>query len=258
MREDLTFLHGGRNPQCVATVDKHFDYHVLQLMTAGAVELFYDDQRYEMHGRWFWPCHPGPYTYFHEWPQGEPWNHRYIACTGPLAMDWQVHGLWPETPQTVADEELPQLVETFDRMLDCALQPGRFARLRAINLLEAVLLRLAELRQSAEDGRPQWLNQAVSELAKTRREPDYERLAAKLSMSLTTFRRRFREATGQSPHAFHLDCRICEARRLLGETDDPLKHIAAQLGYGDVYYFSRQFAQHVGVPPGAYRRSRQV
>jgi len=59
-----------------------------------------------------------------------------------------------------------------------------------------------------------------------------------------------------SPHAYLLQCRATSARRLLGETDLPIKSIAQQLGYRDVYFFSRQFRQMTGVPPAVYRHSR--
>jgi len=44
---------------------------------------------------------------------------------------------------------------------------------------------------------------------------------------------------------------------MLVHTDEPIKMIAARLGYNDVYFFSRQFRLITGVPPAIYRRSRQ-
>ena len=86
---------------------------------------------------------------------------------------------------------------------------------------------------------------------------NYDTLAEELGTSPATFRRRFKQATGSSPHEYLLHCRAAEARRLLGEGDLSIKEIADRLGYRDVYFFSRQFRQLTGVPPGAYRRSRQ-
>jgi transcriptional regulator GlxA family with amidase domain len=86
---------------------------------------------------------------------------------------------------------------------------------------------------------------------------DYDALAEEVGTSPATFRRRFRQATGTSPHEFLLHCRSAEARRLLGESDLPIKQIATLLGYRDVYFFSRQFRELAGVPPATYRRSRQ-
>jgi AraC-like DNA-binding protein len=254
---ELTFLHGTCQPRCIATVDKHFDYHVLQFMTAGGVELFYNQTRHEMNGAWMWSCQPGPQVRFHEWPPGSPWNHRYIAFSGPLTAKWQAQGLWLPGPEMVAAEDISELTIWFDQVLEHALRPGRLSRWRAINVLEAILLQRAQRRQTREARPPAWLARVTEELNRLDREPDYSRMARREGMSLTSLRRSFRAATGRSLHAFRLDCRIGEARRLLGETDLPLKQIAAALAYSDVFFFSRQFAQHVGVPPGAYRRSRQ-
>ena len=77
-------------------------------------------------------------------------------------------------------------------------------------------------------------------------------------MSLPTLRRRFKSATGTTLHNYLLQTKIAHARRLLGETDLPLKTVAARLGYDNVYFFSRQFREIAGVPPGIYRRSRQA
>jgi AraC-like DNA-binding protein len=54
-----------------------------------------------------------------------------------------------------------------------------------------------------------------------------------------------------------LQCRANAARQLLTETDLPVKLIARQLGYQDVFFFTRQFRKFTGVPPALYRKSRQ-
>jgi len=56
---------------------------------------------------------------------------------------------------------------------------------------------------------------------------------------------------------FNAGTLVAKARQMLGETELPLKTIADRLGYRDVYFFSRQFRKLSGVPPAAYRRSRQ-
>jgi AraC-like DNA-binding protein len=86
---------------------------------------------------------------------------------------------------------------------------------------------------------------------------DYAQLADEQSMSLSTLRRRFRDAVGSPIHTYMLQLRMSQARRLLGDSDLPIKQVADQLGYRDVFYFSRQFRQITGVPPAAYRKTRQ-
>jgi AraC-like DNA-binding protein len=257
MNGELTFLHGHHIPRCVATVDKRFGYYALQLMARGRVAITYDGQAYDLRGAWLWPCAPGPWIHFHEQPAGHPWDHRYIAFSGERAAAWRGEGLWPAEPQEIARAHLPRVVALFDRMLKCVHEPGRLAHLGAVNALEALLLDRAADRRGLTPTPPSWLAGVTAALADASGIINYRDLAKAQGMSLTSLRRRFRLATGQSLHQFHLACRLARARELLGDGNQPLKAVAAALGYRDAFYFSRQFRALAGVAPGAYRRSRQ-
>ena len=129
----------------------------------------------------------------------------------------------------------------------------------AANLLEQLLLELAEARAQPARGETWWLDRALDALAQEARLPsDYNALAQELGMGLSTLRRRFKAATGLALHQYALQSRMASARTLLGETDLPIKAVAERLGYDNVYFFSRQFRQHLHVTPGAYRKSRQT
>jgi len=264
MPQDLVFLHSGATPECSARVDKHFvDYWTLQFMEAGAVELSYGDTncgeaagglRCIDGGGWIWPAFPGPRIRFHPARDVHHWNHRYAAFTGPMVRHWMDAGLWPPGPQPVraADFTAP-----FDAMLGLIRGDGAWSTRRAINQLEGILLALAEGRAAASSEET-WLETARRYLeAPDQFEPDYAALARELGMGLSTLRRKFKAATGHSLHDTYLSNRHARARRLLGETDLPLKAIAARLGYRDVFFFSNQFKQQAGVGPLAFRRSRQ-
>lgn len=257
MADDLVFLHAQHRPDCVASVDKRFEYHTLQLMTRGAVDLWYDAYDHELRGAWTWPCYPGPWIRFHEHPRDSPWEHRYVAFTGPRVATWEADGLWHQEPQPVAPNDVGHLADLFDEAIQLSTSPGRWARLRAVNVVERILLLRGESWQADTPGQPGWLGTVLSRLAAPDAELDYEDLARSVAMSLTTLRRRFRDATGSSLHQYRLEYRVAHARQLLGTTELPVKQIAARLGYRDVYYFTRQFTQLTGVPPGTYRRSRQ-
>ncbi len=149
------------------------------------------------------------------------------------------------------------LTELFDEAMELAQQPGGWPHRRAANLVERMLLELAEAGQTPGPGRPPWLERVLRDLVAADRRPDYARLAASVGMSLTTLRRRFRGATGKTLHQHHLECRVTEAKRRLSDTEEPIKQVAQRLGYRDVFYFSRQFRQLTGTSPAAYRRSRQ-
>jgi AraC-like DNA-binding protein len=257
---EVTFLYGESVPKCTHRIDKHFrGYYTLQYMSAGAVELSIDEGQHVLTGRWFWSAYPGPRIAFHAAPATRHWRHRYIAFRGPRVRRWMKDGLFPIAPQP-APRDLDS-GERFDRLLDLATQRSgeAFATLRATHILEEFLIELAEDRTAARS-RPAWLKQAIGKLDLAARGEvvvDHERIADELGMAEVTFRRRFRAAAGAPPHEYVLQSRVAEARRLLGETELPIKSIARQLGYADVYFFSRQFKKFAGVPPALFRRSRQ-
>ena len=253
----LIFLHGLHTAGCAATVDKHFvDYFTLQYMEDGGVELFYDDTRWLLEGAWVWPAYPGPRVRFHAAPGYGTWDHRYVAFAGPLASQWRTDGLYPTRPQSVTDGDL--YASRFDLLLREFKRPGRWHYLKAVNTLEGILIDLAQARHQPSSREP-WLDKVLSALeASDSFSPDYHALARRAGMSLSTLRRRFRAATGIPLHRHVLQGRIAGARRLLGETDLPMKVVAEKLGYTDVYFFARQFRKETGTTPGAFRRSRQT
>ena len=252
----LTFLAGNHVAHCVSTVDKYFDgYSVLQYMEEGAVELFYGSERYLLEGSVFWPTYPGPHVRFHPAPGTEAWNHRHISFTGPLVERWRREGLFPEVPQNAPAGG--DWSARLDALIAVSRSPARWARRRAINMLEGILLDLAEARAEPESPDP-WLRDVLDRLEEGQNYfPDYECLARDCHMALSTLRRRFRQRMRISLHNYVLQSRIAEAQRLLAETDLSVSAVAERLGYRDVYFFSRQFRKIAGVPPTAFRESRQ-
>ncbi len=63
----------------------------------------------------------------------------------------------------------------------------------------------------------------------------------------------FKQATGDTPIQFLIRARMRRAQTLLQETGLTVKEIAAQLGYRDEFYFSRQFKSYYGSAPSHYR-----
>ncbi|VGO19058.1 helix-turn-helix transcriptional regulator [Pontiella sulfatireligans] len=256
--KSLLFLHGAHVPHCHATVDKALDYYSLQLMLGGGVELFYDNDRYELNSPSIWPGFPGPRMRFHPRASSDSWDHRYIAFTGPLSMQWAAEGIIPRLPVTLEQKDAQWLAHRFDQLFVELERPGRWGQAWAVHHLEAIMLYLGERTVTAGKQDPPWLESVMEELGALNNKIDYAVLALKYHMSMATLRRHFRSETGVSPHQYRLECRIAEARRLLVETELRIQEIADKLGYQDVYYFSRQFSSFVGVSPMCYRKSRQI
>ncbi len=71
------------------------------------------------------------------------------------------------------------------------------------------------------------------------------------------FNRPFRAATGVPPHQRLLARRVDRAMELLGQTGMKIADIALHCGFADQSHTTRVFGQHVGMPLGAWLRSRQ-
>ncbi len=80
-------------------------------------------------------------------------------------------------------------------------------------------------------------------------------IGAAAGMSVRTLARRFTEETGQSPIQWLTGVRIRHAQELLETTDYTVERIADKVGFPTASNFRTLFAQTVGVPPGAYRRT---
>jgi AraC-like DNA-binding protein len=265
MSADLIFLAASRADRNRSFLDKYLNgYATIQFSPSGGLEVGYDDNWFTLTGgAWFWPAHPGERIRFRPAPGYETWPHRHVGFRGPLVEKWREEGLWIERPQRApAPRDAAQWEEYFGQMISLAQRSDARGRLRAVNMLEGLLLELADARaeQNAVARREPWLAQVIEKVTvhpdAHNATPNYQALASTLGMSEATLRRRFKRAMSISPHAYVLQSRAAAARSLLSETDLPLKEIASRLGYENEYFFSRQFKELVGVAPGVYRKSR--
>jgi YesN/AraC family two-component response regulator len=69
---------------------------------------------------------------------------------------------------------------------------------------------------------------------------------------------RVAKQTGETVNCWIVKRRMAEARFLLQNNDQTIEKIAKALGYQDVSHFSRQFRQHHGLPPQAWRKEHQL
>lgn len=81
-------------------------------------------------------------------------------------------------------------------------------------------------------------------------------LATLCRMSPRHLVRAFRQQTGQTIGSFVQQVTIERARRLLVETDDPIKIVAARLGFASATGFATAFRRSCGVSPHQFRTHR--
>jgi len=193
------------------------------------------------------------------------------------------------------DEENPLGITYihFDPIEESSTPPGsvsaiqswpEFFQVHDLNYLEAVMRRIVQLWRDEPKPATLLLNAVLSDLlqrpslrigiksSKTLHQgritemiaaihaqpgalPSVNEMAKTMKMSPEHFSRVFHKVTGQSPLDFLLHTRLMRARHLLAETDLSIAAIAEQLGYADLFFFSRQFKQKTGMPPSRYRIS---
>ncbi|MEK4518502.1 AraC family transcriptional regulator [Paenibacillus sp. FSL H8-0122] len=88
-----------------------------------------------------------------------------------------------------------------------------------------------------------------------RQELGLKELAALAGCGVRQLQRRFKQEKRLGPMEYVIRLRMESAERMLRYTDASIGEIAERTGYRDMYYFSRAFKKHYGVPPLLYRRA---
>jgi iron complex transport system substrate-binding protein len=83
-----------------------------------------------------------------------------------------------------------------------------------------------------------------------------EDVAGHFYMSASQFRRKFKNYTGRSPVVYLKMLRIAEAKRLL-LAGVPIKQVATQVGYADVFYFMRIFKKTTGMTAARFQAGKE-
>jgi YesN/AraC family two-component response regulator len=100
------------------------------------------------------------------------------------------------------------------------------------------------------------LDGVLSYIAKNYASPISEQEMAKIcGMSPFEFSRAFHAAYDITFRDYLSDCRLVQAKRLLGIPQAPVSDVAAMAGFNDPSYFARLFRKRTGISPSAYRAS---
>lgn len=91
-----------------------------------------------------------------------------------------------------------------------------------------------------------------------RRKIDVPELAAKASLSVNGFERKFKQAYGSAPRPYLQRIRLDAARQLLAVTRLSISQISRETGFYDQSHFSHQFLKYTGLSPKAFRQTHQV
>lgn len=80
-----------------------------------------------------------------------------------------------------------------------------------------------------------------------------QKMAERVAMSSRNFARAFQREVGITPMQYLQNARIDRARKLLEQSDLPLKVVAAQCGFSSDRHMRKVFCERIGMTPAQYR-----
>jgi len=188
------------------------------------------------------------------WPAGH-WHSRYIVWTGPEADRLAAAGMLARSP-IILPGAAAVVSAIHARMTPLLAREGLAAMVERKLLLLELLLELH--RHQQVDAVQQHPDRAILRAMAWMQE-QYPRpkltiadCAAAAGLSTSHFRRRFAAQTGRSPKDFLTAVRIAQAKMLLSQ-GQPIKEVAAAVGYANLFHFMRQFRRITGQTAGQFR-----
>lgn len=138
-------------------------------------------------------------------------------------------------------------------------QPGSRTELLGL-FLQILSLIVRKGRTGDPEGLGDYVSRISRLLAEFNRSPEQDwtlqSMADYLHMSVANLRLQFRKLTGRSPNRYLLDQRLHKAAELLAGTEKNIGETAAESGFHDSNYFTRQFRARYGVSPRTYRKNQ--
>lgn len=185
------------------------------------------------------------------------WSQSYLVFEGPcfdLLRQEEVisphRPVWHLEPVDFWNDRLEELFQG-------PASVGENDGLKAVGRFVALLAEMAAAdRDASRSDDYAWLETSMRLLS----EPQaagwltLQEVAPRVGMSYESFRKRFAEEAGESPGQFQKRRRIERACAAIYQNAASFKQLAEQLGFCDVYHFSRVFRQIMGEPPSSFRK----
>ncbi|WP_426333870.1 AraC family transcriptional regulator [Paenibacillus silvae] len=127
-----------------------------------------------------------------------------------------------------------------------------------VPFVHEILRQRKQLLTQTGNTRANMVSQAIQYIQVHYSEPiTAEKLASRYHCSTSYLSRLFRSQIGLGPIEYLIHVRVHRAKQLLLKSGAKIQDIASQVGYADVYYFSRLFKKYTGHSPLRYRAEHQ-
>lgn len=242
--------HAARN---VAAVD----YNAVYILQGTGVYLDADARTYPLVPGSLVQRLPGRRHSTLQTPDGQ-WRECFLVLPAYIYAAWVAIGLLDPQRPVLAPGLHASLVYAFHQILT-ALQRNEADEMRV--LADAHHL-LAALYAADRDGTEKHRYRAVVAEACARLQQPGARvhlpnLARDLGLGYELFRKVFQQDMGISPGAYQIRQRMNQACHLLTDPQVSIRTVSEQLGYPDVYTFSKQFKLLVGMAPREFQHGKR-
>jgi AraC-like DNA-binding protein len=191
-------------------------------------------------------------------PRDDEWTQIYVVFSGPQ------FDLWRRRKLLRPDHPVWRLgaVDYWQQRLFDVVQPEPHERrggpLRAFGRFLSVMSEMiaADNDNANVPDRDAWLEKSFSLLGNRGANGwlTPQEVAHDVGLSYENFRKRFGQLSGESPGQYQKRRRLEWACAVIYQGQHSIKQIADELGFCDVFHFSKAFKQVIGVTPSEYRR----
>lgn len=190
------------------------------------------------------------------------WNEYYIGFEGSHVDNMLKNNFISPESQLLNVGVSEELVQLFTMALKVAKEDNKFTQ----QFLAGIVMNILGMVMCVSQNRAFQSNKSgeVIERAKIimienlHKDADIKKIASKLSVSYSWFRKVFKEYTGFSPNQYFLELKLRRAKELLAESNFSIKEISYDLNFSSYEYFLSFFKNRVGMTPLEYRNLGRV
>ena len=188
----------------------------------------------------------------------QPWTLYWVHFSGDHSQDYLQHIDAQGNRCVISIGLHPKIIADFETLFS-ARQTGYSMKafIHAAQCLKQMLSYIALLSSKhLQSGRYAIDLEAIQTIMQSRLHTDLqlEQLAQSATLSKYHFSKRYKALTGYAPIQHFIHLKMERACYLLDISNQPIGQIAADLGYEDAHYFSRQFKKVTGLSPREYRK----
>lgn len=149
--------------------------------------------------------------------------------------------------------------DMFNDIMSESVKHDTFSYVKILNLIYKLIINLLESNYSENEQKTKikFIRPAIAYLnSNFQNNISNNQLAAMCNISTSYFRRIFTEIYQISPFQYLVNLRIKKAKELLQSDYTSITEVAKQVGYDDIYHFSKLFKQKTGTSPLNYLKNK--